>query len=239
MNKTYEKYANVQKVFYEQFRRDIAGMSSAWPYHFHGKFGEWSQFEWIDGMRAKNNESSAPLKLFQTEGGACAWRPDFEATTWVSVMQKLFYSWASGDEGWLQYSLASDPSAVRTSGGNEGWGLIQSRCFAPRFQYGAWAAVADWFAGCRFEKSLVALEPGKPLRFVYLFDHPDGKMMTFYSVGSEPVEMQVASDSKEVLLIDPMGNPVPRVGKNLRVVLKEYPQYILLKNASAVEVFFP
>lgn len=237
--KTFKKKASIQKVFYERLFRDIASKSTAWPYHFHGELGDGTQIEWLDGMRSAIRESGLPLTLFQTEGGACAWRPDFESSTWISVMQKFFYSWASGDKGWLQYSLASQPVAVRTCGGNEGWGLVQSSCFAPRFQYGAWAAVADWFAGCRFERSLVAQEPGRPQRFVYLFDHPEGKMGVCYSLDAEPVEMRVLSDSEEVLLIDPMGNAVPADGGNLRIVLKKYPQYILLKKASRVEVSFP
>jgi hypothetical protein len=233
---TFRKNAAVQTEFYGQLYDALALQGSYWPYHFHGGLDDWNQIDWINGMRRRLAAGEKPLQLFQTEGGACAWRPDFEATVWVSVIQKFFYSWGNGDRGWLQYALISQPTDVRTEGGNEGWCLLHSGTFAPRFQYGAWAAVADWFAGCRLEWKVVPSGPDDPLNFVYVFDHPDGKIVSCFSEDASPAELRIESDARQVLRIDPMGNAVEAPGANPPVVLKKHPQYILLKGATSVRI---
>ena len=231
----FQKKAAVQKAFYSRMEDALTAQGSYWPYHFHGGLNL-DQFDWIGGMRRRLAAEKAPRQLFQTEGGACAWRPDFEVSTWMKVLQKLFYSWGNGDRGWLQYVLISQPTDLRTNGGNEGWGLLHSGTFAPRFQYGAWAALVRWFAGCRLEQAIIPSGPDDPFHFVYVFDHPDGKIVSCFSTDSESAELQIESDAEQVLRIDPMGNAVEEHNPETRVHLEEYPQYILLKDAVSVVV---
>lgn len=225
----------VQEVLYDRLHEALGSLGSFWPYHWHGAITA-EDYHRVGGMLRRLEAAENPLQMFQTEGGACAWRPDFEAATWVSIIQKFFISWANGDRGWLQFALAGQPTDVRTDGRIEGWCLLQSGTFAPRFQYGAWAAVTDWFAGCRLEQRVVPAGPDDPLNFVYVFDHPDGKIVSCFSEDSTPTELKLWSDARQVLRIDPMGNAVEEPDTNPAVVLKKYPQYILLKGATSTRI---
>lgn len=234
---TFKEKAAVQEAFYNRMADALATQGSYWPYHFHGGL-ELDQFNWINDMRWRLVAEENPLQLFQTEGGACAWRPDFEVETWVKALQKLFYSWGNGDRGWLQYVLIGQPIDLRTEGGNEGWGLLHSGTFAPRFQYGAWTALANWFSGCRLEQKMVPAGPGDAFNFVYVFSHPEGKIISCFSTEENPALLQIQSDAGQVLRIDPMGNASKEAGANQSVLLKKVPQYILLKGAQSVQVQF-
>ena len=234
----FRRNAEIQEKFYDRLHSELSSTGSYWPYHFHGGLNDWNQINWIQDMRRRLDTEGVSVQLFQTEGGACAWRPDFESSTWIKVLQKLFYSWGNGDKGWIQYVLINQPVDVRTGGGNEGWALLHGGTFAPRFQYGAWAAVANWFAGCQLDQQVSPSSPNEPFSFVYVFTHPEGKIISFFSEEKNPATLSVQSNADEVFLIDPMGNATKLRGSNIEMKPKNYPQYILFKGADFINPRF-
>lgn len=230
----YLKKVTEQTVFYDRLYHDIGTKGDFWPYHFHGGVDDWVQLNWIAGMKDRLLEIDPALRLFQTEGGHCSWRPDIEVEAWMSVIKKTFFSMGNDDGGWLQFALTGVPAEKRTGGA---WGLLHSGTLAPRFQYGAWAAMTRWFAGCTLEQMRAPEKEGDRLNFVYVFRHPEGRMICFFSEEEQSGMLRIKSDAVQILAVDPMGNAVLQQQDDLLAVpLKKYPQYFLLKDAKTVEM---
>lgn len=229
----YEAKRKKQEQWYLDFYRDLAGEMNVWAYHQHGPLKQ-DTLEWRSWERTALARVGFTGAYMQTEGGGCAWRPDFDATLWASLIQKIIYSWSCGEKGWLQYNLTYDTTPGRY-GNKEGWTLFHARDFAPKYQYAAVAAMVHVMAGCTLEDTLYFNRHDSGISLAVLFKHPKGRLVVWYGdPAGEPLEL--LSDAKAMSVFDGMGNerPLPG-GKNVRLRFEQNPQYLLFTGATGVE----
>ncbi len=231
----FKKKQAAQKEWYAVFFREMGGLSPLSAYHWHGKLPR--QLEWREWEREQLDLSGyKDVVLIQTEGGVCAWRPDFEAPSWKDLMQKVFYSWSRRDRGWVQYSLAFQPIPYRDVGGDNGWTMLNSWVFAPRFQYGAWAALSHWMAGATFSSVIREDGPADDRDYVLLFDHPRGKMVVYFTTGKTEKSISLPIEkTSDISFIDSMGNVTEhhsssRAGESVALELTNAPKYVLFSD---------
>ncbi len=230
----YEKKRKVQEDWYLKFYHDMSGEGNVWAYHEHGPLKN-ETIAWRAWERAELSHAGFTGAFLQTEGGGSAWRPDRDAPLWVSLLQKIIYSWSCGEKGWLQYNFSYDTTPARYASSKEGWTLMHAYEFAPKFQYAALAAMVHTMAGCTLEETLYLKRHEPGLSLAVRFKHPKGKLVVWYGdPASDPLEL--VSDAKTASVIDEMGNErlLPG-GRSVTLRFEQYPQYLLLTGATQVE----
>ena len=232
---SYEIKRQAQEEWYDAFYRDMADITPVGAYHFHGAITEeklaWRQWE-ADQL---TEYASQPPVFIQTEGGSSAWRPDLEISSWAEVLQKIHWSMARREKGWLQYNLAFHTGSSRYRD-RIGWSMIDGRTLSPKFQYGAMAGMVFLLADCTFEETLFEADAGTAPRIVAQYSHPAGKMLVYFAVAGQQM-LDVSSDAHTVTAIDAMGNVTGQLQTgNTAITLNAFPRYLLLEGATAVNV---
>lgn len=219
-------YKKKQKLWYEEFYKDLANETECWPYHFHGNLtvDKISWRNWEDSLLRKNEFDGV---YFQTEGGTCPWHPGLESSACFELMNKIIYSWAHKEKGWLQYNLAYHAKENRY-GDQNGWSLIHTAFFAPKFSYGALAGLVSVAAGCTVDKILINEIVNDTISFAAQFNHPGGKLIAFFS-NSKNKNITINSLGRGAVYYDIMGNSVSLANKtSYSYQMKHEIQYLLL-----------
>lgn len=197
--------------------RGTGPLSPLMAYHLHGPIGRAEEFfRWI---RTTMAASGVKIPTVQTEGGDCAWKLDRERQQAVTVMQKIFFTWANGSRGWLLYATRFQGGpriqiSPKNQGTPAGWGYLDY-FYCPRFLYGTLGAFIDLFAGATYERTLREDD-----LHLYLFNAPKGKFLVgFRENPSGAVEAKVTSDATSVTRFDPMGNATKLTKSNVYTFL--------------------
>jgi hypothetical protein len=189
-------------AWYETFIPAGAPHLDMTAYHFHGTLPDLFTNNWLEDY--KNLYAAAGgdrTPWVQTEGGICFWRLDQEVTQSPCLLQKIFWSWASGDKGWVVYSLFGAVSPAWN--GTSDWPIFDEATFCAKFPAGQISALINWFAG--YTEGEI-LENGDSL-ILLKFHAPDGRcsLVGFTKDGTLCSE-RIGFNGPTAELYDPQGN---------------------------------
>ena len=202
-------YAFINPKRTEQFTREFKGKIDLATYHSHGNLRELNRD--VTHMRELHLAAGYEKPRYvNTECGFAAWRLDQERAQAASVVQKVLYSWAHGDEGMLLFASRMTKASGRSG---RDFGFLDYD-FCPRFVYGTVAAFVDLFAGAKFERVLIESDNVH----VYLFKRDTQYIVAYFAVG-ESKALTISSDAKAATLADAMGNQNALAGDATRVTV--------------------
>ena len=221
-------YAFIDPKRTEYFTLEFNGKIDLAAYHSHGNLRELKRD--VTHMRQLHEAAGYDKPRYvNTECGFAAWRLDQERAQAASVVQKILYSWAHGDEGMLLFASRMTKAPGRTG---RDFGFLDYD-FCPRFVYGTVAAFVDLFAGAKFERVLLEADSAH----AYLFRRGTQHIVAYFAV-VESKALTITSDAKAAKLIDAMGNAsdhkgdVSRLNVNAGALVKT----IILEGATLVEL---
>jgi hypothetical protein len=192
-------------------------------YHSHGDLAVLR--ETFSRMKRLHREAGYETRGFlNTETGFDAWRPDQEKRQAQALAQKVLYCWANDHEGVMLFCgrMAKGPGRTERD-----LGLLDYE-FCPRFSYAAVGGLVSVLAGATFERTL--RDDGE--EFLYLFRRGEDRIVAGFSFVDKG-GMAIASDAREVIHVDPMGNRTSLPAESpVSPLLERYPNYWILRGAS-------
>lgn len=189
-------YAFIDPKRTEYFTQAFKGKIDLAAYHSHGNLRELKRD--VTHMRQLHEAAGYDKPRYvNTECGFAAWRLDQERAQAASVVQKILYSWAHGDEGMLLFASRMTKAPGRSG---RDFGFLDYD-FCPRFVYGTVAAFVDVFAGAKFERALLEADSVH----AYLFKRGAQHIVAYFAVG-ESTTLTITSDAKAAKFSDAMGN---------------------------------
>lgn len=188
--------------WYTNFIDNGALFNDLVSYHFHETLSTAEDIGWIPEYKSMYLAAVGEnIPWVQTEGGVSLWRVLEDVTKTPYLMQKMFWSWASGDAGWVQYALFADVSS--SWAGSSSWTIFDEATFCAKFPVGQISAMINRFAGYTEGEIIYDNESLVLLKF----SAPDGRnaLVGFTKDGSE-VNGKLGFDADTARLYDPQGN---------------------------------
>ena len=204
-------------------------------FHTHGTLPH-CQLLFEEYVRLHRSAGYETPVFINTEMGLRSWRLDSDYDQAAEGIKKILYYWAHGVRGVLLFQCR-DYGGPRLSITEKtvanGWGYLD-HFFCPRFKYGAVAAVAEAYAGARFESILMET----PQTHVYSFAGKGKKIAAVLVPKTRPKENTVVTlvtDGDSARILDPMGNPTPVPNpKRITVEAGFYPVTVVIEGATQV-----
>lgn len=222
-------YAFIDPKKTEYFTRELKGKLELQAYHSHGNLRELIRD--IDQMRALHKDAGYDKPRFiNTESGFAAWRLDQERAQAASVVHKILYSWAHGDEGMLLFASRMTKAPGRSG---RDFGFLDYD-FCPRFVYGTVSALVEQLAGARFERVLVESNDLN----AYVFRKGEKSVIACFSIGELKV-LNISTDARSVKCFDAMGNERASVNDregNISMNLTPSVKWLVLEGATRIEM---
>ncbi len=191
-------YAFIDPARTEYFTRELKGEIDMLAYHSHGNLRGLERD--VQHMRRLHEEAGYDKpRYINTECGFAAWRLDQERAQAASVVQKILYSWANGDEGMLVFASRMTKAPGRVG---RDFGLLDYD-FCPRFVYGTVATFIDQLAGAKLESTLAQ----SSTLHAYLFKRGQDRIVAYFTIG-ENRPFTITSDAAQATHRDAMGNPL-------------------------------
>lgn len=208
----------------------LRGLTDLPVYNAHGDLADYaSSFAAIRRLQAAAGDTATGW--VNTEAGYSAWRLEQERRQAQIDAQKTLYSWANGHKGILLFC-----SRMTRGPGRDGppdFGLIDYQ-FGPRFAYGALAALTATLTNASYEGTLAESEEAH----LYLFRREGERVLAGFTLRKEPVAVRIASDARETVAVDEMGNAAPaEAGGDFPFLLDRYPRYRVLRGATKAGVY--
>jgi hypothetical protein len=123
-----------------------AGFGDYAAYHFHTPL---SNKDWLQTYKELCSDAGdEDVRWVQTEGARSLWKMSYEVTSSAEIFQKIFWSWAVGDLGWVHFCMMGNVTPYWAGGsGSENWSMFEETTFCPRFPVAQMSALIDRFAG--------------------------------------------------------------------------------------------
>jgi hypothetical protein len=145
-------------------------------------------------------------------------------------MQKIFWSWAHRDVGWMQYNLiegGAGGSNALWGGDKKDWGLLEESLFAPRFLYGAVTAFTGNFAGYRSTGFISGDSEETPNTYFCTFTNAEKLMLVYWSVSETTNRLLIEHLGSGATSFDEMGNPLSVMPKgSFEIECRAYPRWL-------------
>ena len=216
--------------------KETADLTDVMAWHSHGAFKRYLRdFSELKGFVADSRNPGT--KYVQTEAGFCAYSLGKETEQGYTVIQKILYSWAHDNIGYLVWaSRAIGGPRVHTPGednsANPGWGYIDY-WMCPRFLYGTLASLIHWYSDVTFEKILWE----KDDVYIYQFTAADKKLIAVFKDTDREYSVTLEHDGTDCIVVDEMGN-VEKTDGNRRINIQpqRYLKTIIITNAISIHV---
>jgi len=225
---TYGGYTVVDEAKCAYFIKHIHHLADFPAYNAHGNLTDYARsFATVRRLQSEAGDHSN--RWVNTETGYSAWRLEQERRQGQIDVQKILYSWANDHAGVLLFCSRMTRGPGRD--GTPDFGLLDYQ-FCPRFVYGSVAALITTLGGASFEKTLSETDEAH----LYTFRRGSDLILAGFTLNESAIA-KVASDAKEILAVDEMGNQHPLdPSTTLSLSLDGYPRYWVLKEASVLQI---
>lgn len=215
--------------WYTNFISNGALFNDQVAYHFHGTLAGAEELGWISEYKSMYMEAGGEnIPWVQTEGGVCLWRAYEDVNQTPYLMQKMFWSWAMGDTGWVQFALFADVSSSWANNSSVNWAIFDEATFCPKFPVGQISAMINRFAG--YAGGEVIYENDVLVLIKFSASNGTVALVGFTKDGSE-VSGTFAFDASEARLYDPQGNCMAtNTSGSINVDFSAYPCWVETTN---------
>ena len=208
--------------WYTNFIKNAALYNDSIAYHFHGTLADAENSGWItDYKTLYQTAGGGNIPWVQTEGGVSLWRVYEDVHRTPLLLQKIFWSWASGDTGWIQFALFQDISSSWANSDTKNWAIFNEATFCPKFPAGQLSALINRFAG--YTSGGILYENDVLLLLKFNSSDERTSVVGFTKDGSVVNVNFILDDCAVTRSFDPQGNCLSTTTDN--VIIRDFSVY--------------